>query len=260
MRRLILEEPISRAAVWSGRAAVFALATAGVAVAVSRFGGGGAAAAALTILGAALALAFLAVLLAGAAAAVIWRTGRRGAEHAALGLGLSLALLAYPAYLTVTALPLPAIADVTTDLASPPSFMISAKARAARAGLTPPRRTAEIDALQTAAYPEVKPLLVDLEPAQAYQLALRVVDDLGWRLVDANPPNLRVDGVAQIEAIDRSLLFGFVNDIAIRIRPLASQTRIDIRSVSRVGKHDFGANARRVDRFLAAAQEGTQEP
>jgi uncharacterized protein (DUF1499 family) len=260
MRRLILEEPISRAAVWSGRAAVFALATAGVAVAVSRFGGGGAAAAALTILGAALALAFLAVLLAGAAAAVIWRTGRRGAEHAALGLGLSLALLAYPAYLTVTALPLPAIADVTTDLASPPSFMISAKARAARAGLATPSRTAEIDALQKAAYPEVRPIVVDLEPAQAYQLALRVADDVGWRIVDANPPNLRVDGVAQIQAVDRSLLFGFVDDIAIRIRPLASQTRIDIRSVSRVGRHDFGANARRIRRFAAAVQEAMQAP
>ena len=260
MRRLILEEPISRAAVWSGRAAVFALATAGVAVGVSRLGGGGAATAALTILGAALALAFLAVLLAGAAAAVIWRTGRRGADQAALGLGLSLALLAYPAYLTVTALPLPAIADVTTDLASPPSFMISAKARAARAGLATPSRTAEIDALQKAAYPDVRPIVVDLEPAQAYQLALRAADDVGWRIVDANPPNLRVDGVAQIQALDRSLLFGFADDIAIRIRPLASQTRIDIRSISRVGRHDFGVNARHIRRFAAAVQEAMQGP
>jgi uncharacterized protein (DUF1499 family) len=105
----------------------------------------------------------------------------------------------------------------------------------------------------------VQPILVDLEAAQAYQLALRVAKDLGWRVVDANPPNLRVDGVAQIEAVDRSLLFGFADDIAIRIRPLASQTRIDLRSSSRVGKHDFGANARRIDRFAAAVQESMQE-
>jgi len=258
MRRLILEEPVSRAAVWSRRAAIFALATAGVAVVLSRFGGVDAAAA-LTVFGAALVLAFLAVLLAGAAAAVIWRTGRRGADQAALGLALSLALLAYPVYLTVTALALPAINDVTTDLDSPPSFMISAKAREARAGRPPPPWRAEIGAQQKAAYPEVQPILVDLEAAQAYQLALRVAKDLGWRVVDSNPPNLRVDGVAQIEATDRTLLFGFVDDIAIRVRPLASQTRIDIRSVSRVGRHDFGVNARRIDRFAAAVQESMQE-
>jgi len=256
MRRLIVEEPISRAATWSGRTAVFALLTAGVAVGLSRFGLD--AAAALAVFGAALALAVLAVLLAGAAAAVIWRAGRRGAGQAALGAALGLALLAYPAYLAAVALPLPMINDVTTDFDSPPSFMISAKAREARAGWQPPARSAAIDAQQKAAYPKVQPILVDLEPTQAYALALRVAKDLGWRIVDANPPNLRVDGAAQIEAIDRSLLFGFVADIAVRIRPLASQTRIDLRSISRVGRHDFGANARRIDRFAAAVQESTQ--
>jgi uncharacterized protein (DUF1499 family) len=137
--------------------------------------------------------------------------------------------------------------------------MISAKARQARAGATLPPWSAATGALQKAAYPEVQPILVDLEPEQAYQLALRVAKDLGWRVVDSNPPNLRVDGVAQIEATDRTLLFGFVDDIAIRVRPLASQTRIDIRSVSRVGRHDFGVNARRIDRFAAAVQESMQE-
>ncbi len=125
MRRLILEEPLSRASVWSRRTAIFALATAGVAIALSRLGGVEPAAA-LTVFGAALVLAFLAVLLACAAAVVIWRTGRRGADQAALGFALSLALLADPAYLMVTALRLPALNDVSTDLETPPSFMISA--------------------------------------------------------------------------------------------------------------------------------------
>src|SRR5271154_165207 len=131
MRRLILEEPVSRAAVWSGRTAVFALATAGVAIALSRFGGVDPAAA-LTVFGAALVLAFLAVLLAGAAGGVIWRTGRTGADKAAIGFALSLALLAEPAYLMVVALRLPAVNDVSTDLESPPPFMISPKARLSR--------------------------------------------------------------------------------------------------------------------------------
>ena len=166
---------------------MFALATAAVAASLSRFAGLDATSA-LTVFGAALMLAILAVLLAGAAAAVIWRTGRRGAGQAAFGAALALALIAYPAYLASCALRLPQIADVATDLDSPPSFMISAKAREARAGWTPPPRTAEIALLQKAAYPKAQPLLVDLEPAQAYQLALRVANDLGWKVVDSSPP------------------------------------------------------------------------
>ena len=103
MRRLIVEEPHSRAAVWSLRTAVFALAAAGVAVGLARFAGIDAGAA-LTVFAAALTLAFLALLLAGSAGVVVWRTGRRGAGQAALGCCLSLALLAYPVYLTAIAL------------------------------------------------------------------------------------------------------------------------------------------------------------
>ena len=259
MRRLIVEEPHSRAAVWSLRTAVFALAAAAVAVGLARFAGVDAGAA-LTVFAAALTLAFLALLLAGSAGVVIWRTGRRGAGQAALGCVLSLALLAYPAYLAAIALSLPMIADVTTDFASPPAFMISAKARAARAGQTPPAWDPANEPLQQEAYPKVQPILVDLEPVQAYQLVLRVAKDLGWTIVDSNPPNLRVDGVAQIEAMARSPVFGFADDIAVRVRPLASQTRIDLRSVSRVGRQDFGANARHFDRFAAAVQDALQEP
>jgi uncharacterized protein (DUF1499 family) len=258
MRRLIVEEPVSRAAVWSRRTAVFALVTAGV-VAVARFANVDAGAA-LTVFGAALTLAFLALLLAGAAGVVIWRTGRRGAAQAGVGCILSLGLLAYPTYLTAIAQPLPMIADVTTDFSSPPAFMISAKAREARLGQAPPNWNPADGDLQKEAYPEVQPIVVDLEPVEAYQLALRVAKDLGWRIVDSNPPNLRVDGVAQIEAIARSPLFGFADDIAVRVRPLASQTRIDLRSVSRVGRHDFGANDRHYRRFAAAVQDALQEP
>jgi uncharacterized protein (DUF1499 family) len=255
MRRLIVEEPISRAAVWSARTAVFAVATALVSIGFARFGGD--ATGALSVFGAALGLAILAALLAAAAAVVIWRTGRRGVAPAAVGFALAAALLADPAYLTAKAFTLPVLNDVTTDFDSPPSFMISAKARAARGGGAPPPNPAN-EAIQRAAYPRVQPLMVDLEAAQAYQMSLRIVKDLGWRIVDANPPNLRGDGVAHIDATDRSPVFGFVSDIAIRIRPLANQTRIDMRSLSRVGRHDFGANARRIEKFIASAQESVQ--
>ena len=98
-----------------------------------------------------------------------------------------------------------------------------------------------------------------MDSTEAYQLALSVAGDLGWRVVDSEPPNLSGDGAALIEATDRSLFFGFVDDIAIRIRPGATQTIIDVRSVSRVGRHDFGANAERVRKFAAAVEEDLRE-
>jgi uncharacterized protein (DUF1499 family) len=254
MRRIIIEEPFSEAAVWSLRLAVFALATAVVSVALARLTGADALSV-LTVFGAALTLAFLAILLSASAAVIIWRSGRRGAGRAGGGFALAALLLAYPAFLTGRALLLPPLADVTTDFDSAPSLMISTKAREARAGFTPPPYDRANETAQRQAYPEVAPMLVDLEAPQAYRLSLRVAKDLGWRVVDSTPPNLRGDGVAHIEALDRSLIFGFASDIAIRVTPLANQTRIDLRSIERVGKHDFGANARRIRRFLAAAQD-----
>jgi len=101
--------------------------------------------------------------------------------------------------------------------------------------------------------------MVEMDSTQAYQLALSVASDLGWRVVDSEPPNLNGDGAALIEVTSKSLFFGFVSDIAIRIRPGATETAIDARSVSRLGGHDFGSNAGRVRKFIAAVNEETQE-
>lgn len=256
MRRLILEEPHSRSAVWSRRLAVFALAVAGVAAALSR-AGAVEPAGVLAVLGASLVLACLAGLLSLTAAVVIWRTGRRGAGVAFAGLVLALALLAYPAWLSWQAVTLPMIDDVSTDLETPPSFLRSVKALEARAWRTPPAPTAEMREAQKRAYPRVQPILVDMPLNEAYQLALQVAKARGWRIVEAIPPSVR-EGVGHIDASAKSLFLGFVDDIAIRIKPVANQSRIDIRSASRVWRHDFGANAERIENFAADAQELAQ--
>jgi uncharacterized protein (DUF1499 family) len=258
LRRLIVEEPIARSAVWARWVAVFAVATAAVAIALSRFRAADPFAA-LAVFAASIAMAAFAALLAASAAAVIWRDGLRGAGQTAYAFALATAVIAYPAYLTVVAFALPPIHDVSTDLKSPPAFLLSAKARQARAGQTPPESSEETRATQRAAYPDIAPVMVEMDSTGAYQLALSVAADLGWRVVDSEPPNLSGDGVALVEATDRSLFFGFVDDIAIRIKPGATQTVIDARSVSRVGRHDFGANAERVRKFAAAVQEAIHE-
>jgi uncharacterized protein (DUF1499 family) len=260
MRRLILEEPYSSAALWSRRLALFAFAVAGMAVALSR-AGAVEPAGALAVLGSSLVLACLAGLLSATAAIVIWRTGRRGAGIAFVGLLLALALLAYPAFLSWRAIVLPEIHDVSTDLDphNPVSFLRSIRALEARGGQTPPEPTEETRAKQQRAYPELQPILVDMETNEAYQLALEAVKARGWRIIDAVAPSVREEGVGHIDASDKSLFLGFVDDIAIRIKPLANQTRIDIRSTSRVWRHDFGANARRVQKFATEIRELAQE-
>jgi len=258
LRRLILIEPVAQSAVWARRLSIFALAIAAVAIALSRFRAADPAAV-LTVFGAALIIAALAALLATAAASVIWRDGLRGAQQAALGFALAAALLAYPVYLAALAFALPPINDISTDLKAPPAFLFSAKAREARAGGEPTRSSDETRAAQWAAYPDIATIMVEMDSTQAYQLALGVASDLGWRVVDSEPPNLNGDGAALIEATSRSLFFGFVSDIAIRIRPGATETAIDVRSVSRLGGHDFGSNARGVRKFIAAVNEETRE-
>lgn len=258
MRRLIVAEPVARTAVWSRRLSVFALAIAAVAVALSRLREAGPAAV-LTVFGAALVLAAVAALLAIAAAVIIWREGLRGAEQAAFGFALAAALIAYPVYLAALAFVLPPINDVSTDLGSPPTFLLSAKAREARAGAEPPLPSDEVRAAQRTAYPDIATIMVGMDPTEAYQLALGVAGDLGWKVVDSEPPNLNGDGSALIEAIRGSFFFGFPTDIAIRIRPGATETAIDVRCVSRVGRHDFGSNARRARKFIAAVKEAAPE-
>ena len=251
MRRLTAEEPVSRAAFWSERLAVFALIVAGISILIARSRAGDPTAA-LTVFAAALIVAGFALILAGAAASIIWRFGFRGAGQAFLGFVLAAGLLAYPAYLALLAFALPRLNDVSTDLASPPSFLHTARTRAA--GVAEPRLPDDMSrAQQQDAYPDLKTVKVEMDALAAYRLALSVATDLGWRIVDLQPP--AGGGSGTIEALDRSLVFGFPSDIVIRVNPGATSTAIDLRSATRVGGHDFGADAERIRKFVAALKE-----
>ncbi len=249
MRRLILEEPYSKSAVLSRRLAAFALAVALIGVAVARAGLDPPAA--LAVLGGSLGLAGGAIILALLAFVVIWRTGRQGAGQAAGGLFLALLLLAYPAYQIAKAAHLPRLTDLSTDIADPPVFSASRVAQAARGESTPRSVPAPLRKAQAQAYPKILPILLDLDAGEAFAAVLKAVAASGWRVVEQTPPGGRM-GVGHIDAIARSLILGFPCDIALRIRPLAGQTRVDLRSVSRFGPYDFGANQRNINIFEAA--------
>ena len=252
MRRVIIEEPTSVAAVWSRRLALFAIAVAGIGIVLARVSPNDVIAA-LSVLSAAFGVACVALLFALTGVVIIWRTGRGGVSHVVGAIFLAALLLAFPAYLAIQSIRLPLINDISTDLSDPPAYSRSAAALAARGPKTPGEIPDSTRDDQRRAYPDVQPIVLDLEADEAYRLVQQAVAARGWRVVDQTRPGGRT-GIGHVDAIDRTLIMGFPDDVTIRIRPLAGQTRIDIRSASRYGRHDFGANANRIRRFALELQ------
>jgi uncharacterized protein (DUF1499 family) len=248
MRRLIIEEPVSRAALWAPRVAWFALAVTVMAVAMIRFG----LVELMPGVAALVAGLFLAVEAAGLALFAfvrIWMEGRRGLGMAIRGLVLALLILGYPGYFAVRALIRPPLNDVSTDIDDPPTFSRSRAALEARGGRIPPDVGPEARRLQRQAYPQIAPLTLDLPAEQVYDLVRRAAQSRGWQIIEAARPGGRV-GLGRLEAVDRTFLLRLPDDITVRIRPRADGARIDVRSASRIGQHDLGQNAQRIQRFL----------
>ena len=243
LRRPFTEEPMSRLAAWSSRLAWFALAVAALSVVVVR-SGALELEPALATFGAALVFAALAILLAFAAFVSIWRHGRMGLGRAIWGLLLGLALLAYPAFLGARAWKLPAIYDVTTDTANPPRFDALARSAAGHDRLPHRLRAAAARRL-----PQCRPGAIRRPPKQVFDIALALITKRKWRIADAKPP---APGrrEATIEAVARSLIMGFPDDVVVRVTQVGSGSRIDVRSASRHPWPDFGVNASRVQALL----------
>lgn len=244
-RRPNLAEERSALAVWSGRLGVFALVAAALSAIIVR-SGLLEIVPALATFGAALACAALAIVLAFLSAIPIWHSGKSGIGRAVLGFFLGVMLLAYPGYLAWRAYSLPAINDVTTDTANPPRFSVLARLRPRGSSDYPGAAVAD---QQRQTYPAVEPLQVLATPKIAFDTTLAVVNKRKWRVVDALAPSpTRRDGT--IEAIARTMLMGFRDDVVIRVSPVGNGAQIDVRSASRYGKHDFGANASRIVSLL----------
>jgi uncharacterized protein (DUF1499 family) len=241
VRRRISEEPMSRLAVWARRFALFALVASLLSIIIVR-SGLLEIVPALATFAAALVLGALAILLAFAAFIVIWRQGLDGLRYAVAALFIGLALLAYPAYLGIKAYSLPPIADVTTDPVDPPRFEVIARLRPRGSNEYPGLQVAE---QQRAAYPDVEPLQVPATAQESYAAALAVVHKRRWLVLDERAPQAgRRDG--RIEAVARTPIMGFRDDVIVRIRATADGARLDFRSASRYGRHDLGTNAARI--------------
>jgi uncharacterized protein (DUF1499 family) len=140
----------------------------------------------------------------------------------------------------------PPIHDISTDLENPPMFdAIVALRIDAPNGLD---RSSDVTALQRQGYPDLAPLTLPAPLDQAFDRALAVAQEEGWQIVTADKSTGRIEGT------DTTPWFGFKDDIVVRLTPWGAGTRVDVRSVSRVGSSDTGTNARRIRRYLEQLQ------
>ncbi len=250
MRRVNAFEPVARSAVWSRRLAISGILLAAGAV-VASHGGVVEPLHALAMLSGGLVLAFAALVGALIATVVIWRTGRPGVHPTLLAVLLALLLLGYPAWLASKAAGKPAINDVSTDLVQPPSFAASTKAAVIRRSAVPALPADAVRQLQAAGYPHLQSLTIEAEAGEVYKAALKLVGVRRWVLVEAQPP-AGLPPVGHIDAVAKTTLMGFRDDVTLRITAVsAGETRVDMRSASRVGVGDLGVNAARIEAFLA---------
>jgi uncharacterized protein (DUF1499 family) len=189
--------------------------------------------------------AYLGLAAAGLALVLLlWprtRAGQGAWLAATLLLGLGVAFL--PWQLLQQARTVPPIHDITTDPLDPPNFVAILPLRAA-APNPAAYAGAEVAAQQRQAYPDLGPYRLEAGVEQAFERALATARRMGWEIVAADP------AAGRIEATATSFWYGFKDDVVVRVRAEEEGSRIDLRSKSRVGRSDLGANAERIRAYL----------
>ena len=137
----------------------------------------------------------------------------------------------------------PPIHDITTDTENPPEFEAIVPLRA-----DAPNKTEyggeEVAKAQKEFYSGIETLRLDEPPSQAYEKALEAAREKPWEIVAADKEDLR------IEAYHKLPWFGFIDDVVIRVDTSENGSKIDVRSVSRLGRGDLGVNAHRIKDYL----------
>ena len=186
-------------------------------------------------------LVVIVTIFASLITAVFTRHGPKTGQHAVRTFVASAVICLGPLWSIMTGLGTPPIHDITTDTEFPPKFV-------AVVPLNTPNRTIyegeTIAAQQRNAYPDLEPVILNVSPDRALAAALAAVDEMGWKLVSTDTRS------GQIEATDTTFWFGFKDDVVIRVQAATNGSRVDVRSLSRVGGGDAGANAKRIRRYV----------
>jgi uncharacterized protein (DUF1499 family) len=188
-------------------------------------------------------------VLVSAVPSIVWLYRKQLRLAAVLGtVGLVAGLTAFviPTWWQWRMKRLPGIHDISTDLENPPAFSAVVSARAgAPNGL---ERGPAVTQQQREGYPDLAPLTLAEPFEQVLARARATAEGLGWTIVNVD------ERAGLLEASHTTRWFGFTDDIAVRVTPWGTGSRIDVRSVSREGRTDAGRNADRVRSFLATLQ------
>lgn len=251
---------------------------------------------AMQLLGVAIAAASVAVALGMAALVSIWREGHKGVGNATIGVFVGLVMLALPLKSLPSLLTLPRIHEVSTDTEHAPAFHVLARKRGGADANAVPYQSSTA-ALQIAAYPDIKPLIINRPVDEGYGIARAAAMRLWGKKTEKTekkektektektdakdakdekdekeekekkdtqtvleadqPPEGMLPG--KIEATARSLIFGITDDVVIRIAGNDRETRIDVHASSRYGEHDLGRNAEHVREFFSEVKTRISE-
>ena len=164
-------------------------------------------------------------------------------------MSLGLAVLALPVTIVLAARAYPTINDLTTDVRDPPAFQALAPLRSGMAN--PAAYPGEaFAARQAAAYPDLVPLDVNRPAPEVFDLVIDALKRLQMSIVAEQEPTDE-NPIGRAEAVDRTLILGFYDDIAVRVTAEGTGSRIDVRATSRTPGHDMGGNAILVKQMLA---------
>lgn len=152
----------------------------------------------------------------------------------------------------------PPIHDITTDTQDPPQFTQALIERRQRDGArnsvdyaskTNPADDRPLPEVQADAYPQIEPIELSVAPELAYEASLQLAREMGWTV------STQSESARMFEATATTFWFGFKDDVVVRVRETDTGSRVDLRSVSRVGMSDLGANAARIETFSERLRE-----
>jgi len=197
----------------------------------------------------ALGCAGLSILVSFAAFAAIWQNGTRGMSRILLAFVLDAGVLAYPAYLALQYRKLPPIHDITTDPIDPPRFDALARLRTGDGTNTAVYAGLYSAEQQRLAYPDVETVELEVPVQRAFEVTMQLVTKRKWVVIDQRPPQ-QPRRIGRIEAVARTPILGFREDVSIRVTPDGEGSRVDIRSSSRYFESDLGSNAARITSLI----------
>lgn len=241
-------EPVSSLATWARNLAVFAVVAVVVSIIIVRFDFLEMKPALATFFGG-LAISGLSILFGLAGFAAIWQNGSRGMARILLAFLIDGAILAYPAYQALLYRKLPHIHDITTDPINPPRFEALSRLRTGDGTNTAVYAGLYSAEQQRQFYPDIEPIELEIPVDRAYAIARQLVVKRKWTVIDEREPQ-PPRRIGRIEAVARTPIMGFREDISIRVVPDGDDSRVDIRSASRYFESDLGSNAARVTKFI----------